>query len=388
MKNSVLLKGGKEKIFYQRHHWLFSGAIAAFPEKFENGALYPVVSARGELLGHAFFNRNCSLCGRVVSFGKEDPHKAIQENIRRAIALRKSVFHEASTNAYRLINGEGDRLPGLIVDRYGEYLVMQIGTLGMEKIKPFLLETILAAFPVRGIYEKSLLPSRLEEKLPFFEANLWGEEAEKIAIIENGQRFWISYKRGQKTGFFLDQREMRNLVGSHCAGKRVLNCFAYTGGFTVYALKQGALAVDSVDASEEALKMAKENLELNELPQQEFHACDAFAFLREKPLDYDLIILDPPAFAKKKGDVSKAYLGYKEIHRQVFQKAPSGCLLLTCSCSYHFDADLFQKLVFQVANETKREVKILGRHRLGIDHPVNLFHPESEYLKSLFLLIE
>lgn len=389
-KGGVTLKKGKEKIFHQRHHWIFSGAIHSYPDSYKAGEILPVFSAEGEELGAAYFNKRSSISGRILSFGKQAVEIAVEQAIKDAIALR-NYFFKGNTTAYRLINGEGDRLPGLIVDRYGENLVIQIGTLGMERLKPQLLKLLLAHYPVHGIYEKSTLPTRKEEGLENYEGLLYGEVGDWIEIEEEGHRFLISIREGQKTGFFLDQREMRKWIGTLSVGKKVLNAFCYSGGFTVYALKGGALQVDSVDISKEASELVEKNLQLNGLlgGSSRTYCEDVFSFLKRHPLEeYGIVILDPPAFAKKKGDVINACRGYKEINRLAFQKMRGGSLLLTCSCSYHIDATLFQQVIFQAAQEAGKQVKIIGKHRLGIDHPLNLFHPEGDYLKSLLLYID
>ncbi len=263
MQQKVVLKPGKEKAIRNHHHWIFSGAVQSMPE-FEDGDILLVFAADGEPLGHAYFNRRSGILGRMLNFDKSDPKESVRENIRRAAALRSSLFNEEFTNAYRMVNAEGDRLPGLIVDKYGSVLVVQIATLGMEKLKPFLVETLREMFDPVCIYEKSNLPSRREEDLKDFESVLFGELPEPLTILENGLTFQVDIQGGQKTGFFLDQREMRALVGDLSNGKRVLNCFGYTGGFSIYALAGGASKVDSVDISGEAISLTKRNLELNE----------------------------------------------------------------------------------------------------------------------------
>jgi len=390
MKKKVILKKGKEKVLHQRHHWVFSGAIHSLPKDFEDGEILPVYSSTDELLGHGYFNRKSSLTGRMLSFGSDDPHTTLLENLKQAIALRDRLFPKTET-AYRLINGEGDLIPGLIADRYGDFLVIQISTLGIEKLKTFIVNHLTSILPIKGIYEKSLLPTRREEGLDPFEGNLYGDIADIVEIKENGSKFLVSYTTGQKTGFFLDQREMRQLLGNLSKGKKVLNCFSYTGGFTVSSLTHGAESVDSIDISKEAMKMAEENLRLNGFSKERNKLLveDVIKFLRETTdLPYDIVILDPPAFAKKKQDVISACKGYKEINRQAFKKMPKGSLLLTCSCSYHVDEELFQKVIFQAASDAKRCVKIISKHILSKDHPINLYHKEGSYLKSLLLYID
>ncbi len=389
MSNAVILKSGKEKIFHQKHHWIFSGAIESFPDNFSEGQVFPIKNDKNELLGHGYFNSKTSLSGRIVSFGDISFEKAILQNIKNAISLRKALFNEEKTNAYRLINGEGDLLPGLIVDKYANYLVLQISTLGMEKLKTLIISYLSTLLPGMAIYEKSLMSCRSEEGLSPFEETILGEIPEEVEFLENGIKFLVSFRKGQKTGFYLDQREMRSLIGSFSNNKKVLNCFCYTGGFSIYALKNKALLVDSLDISEGALDFAIKNTHLNGFDSGfNFFCEDAFKFLKERDLNYDIIILDPPSFAKKKKDVSNALKGYKEINKETLKKMPKKSFLLTCSCSYHVDEQLFQKVIFHAAQEAKRNVKIVSKHRLSFDHTINLFHPEGSYLKSLFLFVE
>ena len=385
---AVVLKKGKDKAVRNRHHWVFSGAVERFPE-FEDGAILPVLSSDGDLLGHGYFNKIGSLAGRMVSFGLQEPLEAIQEALRAAVRLRRR-FAEETTTAFRLVNGEGDRLPGLIVDRYGDTLVIQVATLGMEKLKPRILDFLLAEFSPRSVYEKSNLPSRREEGLSDFEGLLHGEPPGRIEIMEHGLRFLIDVVHSQKTGFFLDQREMRRLAGGLSGGRNVLDCFSYSGGFSAHALKGGARSVVCVDVSETALDQARENIRLNgfDPERQTFIAQDVFQFLRDRDPACDLVILDPPAFAKKKSDVVRACRGYKDVNRLAMKKMPAQGLLLTCSCSHFVDEALFRQVIFQAAREADRNARILQGHRQAFDHPINVFHPESRYLKGFLLSLD
>jgi 23S rRNA (cytosine1962-C5)-methyltransferase len=388
-QTSVILKEGKDKAIRARHHWIFSGAIASYPT-FTEGDVLPVLSYKGELLGSAYFNRKAQIAGRMVAFDATPPLVAIRQSLEKAIAFRKRWFFGNKTTAYRLVNGEGDCLPGLIVDQYEGCLVVQFGTLGMEKLKAKIVTFLQEILNPRSIYEKSILPARKEEGLPESSGLLAGELIENIQIKENGLLFEVSPEEGQKTGFFLDHREMRQCIRNLSQNKTVLNCFSYTGGFSVYALAGGATRVDSVDISAKAVALARKNVEINgfDASQQGFFAEDVFQYLREKPLDYDIVILDPPAFAKRKKDIIPACRGYKDINRIALKKMPAGSILLTCSCSYHIDEVLFQKVVFQAAVEANRNVRIIGRHEIAPDHPINICHPESDYLKSLLLYVD
>lgn len=386
---SVILKPGKDKPIRNHHHWIFSGAISRMP-KFEDGDILAVETANNEFLGYAYFNSLTSISGRILSFDKTSAEETLIKNIDKAIEFRKKIFDHKITNAYRLVNSEGDKIPGLVIDIYDDVVVLQIATLGIERLKTLIIDHLKKTLKPKTIYEKSNLPSRGEEGLQNQEGLLFGKDVDKVEVIENKIKFIVSIKSGQKTGFFLDQREMRNWVKELSEGKKVLNCFGYTGGFSLYAMKGGATQVDTVDISKEAIGLAEKNTSLNKIDEKKhgFIAEDVFQFLREEPLDYDLIILDPPAFTKRKTDIIQACRGYKDINRLAMKKIPSGSLLLTSSCSYHVDERLFQTVIFQAAQEAGRNVRIIGRHRLASDHPINIFHPEGEYLKSLLLFIE
>ncbi|MGQ9896843.1 MAG: class I SAM-dependent rRNA methyltransferase [Acidobacteriota bacterium] len=385
------LHPNREKSVRHRHPWIFSGAIAHWPQELENGGLADVRAANGEQLGYAYVNRRCSLAARMVAFGKVEPYTALRNNLTQAVALRRQFFNPEQTNAVRLVNAEGDALPGLIVDEYADILVVQISTLGMERLKPFVLETLVELTQPRAIYEKSDVAARYEEGLNDFAGLLYGRDFGPFIITEQGLRFHVNVKQGQKTGFFLDQRDMRALVQSLSAGRRVLNGFAYTGGFSVYARQGQARQVTSVDSSGSVLKLAQSNYTLNGFPlnQDDFIEADMFTYLRTLEADaFDLIILDPPALARKRDDVVRAGRAYKDLNRLAIAKVTPGGLVLTCSCSHFVDEKLFGQIVFQAACEAGRQVRILHRHRQALDHPVSIFHPEGSYLKGLLLSVD
>lgn len=388
-KKGVVLKPGKDKAIRHRHHWIFSGAVQSLPP-FEDGEIIPVYSADGHLLGSGYFNRKSGIIGRMVAFDVAPPLEKLEERLEAALTLRQQWFDPKQTTAYRLVNGEGDGIPGLIIDRYDQTLVLQSSTKGIDRLKSWIVDWLNRRLQPRTIYEKSLLPTRREEGLQDAQGYLGGIQEDKISFKENGLQFTASLSQSQKTGFFLDHREMRQWVRELSKGKRVLNAFSYTGGFSVYALAGGAAAVDSVDISQEAVEAAKRHALLNGFAgdHQGYYCEDVFTFLRERELPYDLVILDPPAFAKKQKDVIAACRGYKDINRLTMQKVPRQSLLLTCSCSHHVNEELFRKVLFQAAHEAQREVRMVGRHRLAPDHPVNLYHPESEYLKSFLLYVD
>jgi 23S rRNA (cytosine1962-C5)-methyltransferase len=384
----IILKPGREKSIVNRHQWLFSGAIKSFPPGFTDGNLYPVYSAEGRLLGYGYFNRKCSLSGRLVSFGQTRPEEAFRRNLAEALQLRKKLYGQAE--ACRLVNGESDSLPGLIVDRYGPGLVIQISTLGMEKLKPLIIQLLSELAQPQFIYEKSLIPARKEEGLKEREGPLTGHLSEPILIDEEGIKFKVYLTGAQKTGLFLDQREMRKLVREISAGKKILDGFSYSGGFALSALKGQAAGVTLVDYSSRALEVAKENMITNGFGKSSFRLInqDMFDFLAEQSsLAYDLVILDPPAFAKKKADEKQAGRAYQRLNYLALARMKRDSFLLTFSCSYYISRELFQKIIFQAALQAGRQVKILTGHRQSYDHPVSVFHPESDYLKGFLLYV-
>ncbi len=377
----IVLKPGKEKSILKKHPWIFSGAIASQPS-FQDGDILPVYSHDKTHLATAYFHTTNSIAGRILSFGDQPAHEAVIFHIKKALSLRNTL---QNTSARRLINAEGDALPGLIVDQYNDVLVVQINTCGMEKLKKLIVETLIQELKPASIYEKSQSSARVQEGLPHAKGLLYGKLIPEVTIVENGISYIVSIVEGQKTGFFLDQREMRRKIAELSFGKRVLNCFAYSGGFSLAALKGGAVHVTSVDISKEACDLCRR--QPHNSNNHTIIQADVFEFLKNNSLTYDLVILDPPAFAKKRADIPAACSGYKEINRRAFQTLPAGSILLTSSCSAYIDQDLFQNLIFQSALESGRYVQIIGRHTQAYDHPVALNHPEGDYLKSLLLYL-
>ena len=386
---AVILKKGREWAVTQRHHWIFSGAVASYPKEYVDGELVAIRSAEGQVVGHGFFNRKVSLAGRVVSFSEEEVYAALTRTLEEALALRAPLLASKHTTACRLVNGEGDGLPGLIIDKYGPYLVVQTGALGMRTLLPWLIEQLKTRLEIQGVYDKSSGGSLKEEGVEPREEVLWGEIPDRVEILEEGMRYFVDIKRGQKTGFFLDQREMRKWVQELAQGKKVLNGFCYTGGFSLAALAGGAVRVDSVDISGSAMQLCHENVALNGFNTQEhgFHQTDVFDFLDQHACDYDLVILDPPAFAKKKKDIPSACKGYQRIFGQALRSMPKASHLLVSSCSHYITEELFETCIRDAALQAERTLRIVGRHRLACDHPENLFHPESAYLKSLLVWV-
>lgn len=389
MIKRVILKEGKEKSLHRGHPWVFSGAIDQLPSC-EPGEIFPIFSASGEFLAQGYFHPTNSIAGRILSFTQEAIHTVLEQKILDAIVLRKRLFDPQVTNAFRIINAEGDGIPGLIVDQYGPYLVIQVASAGIERLKPVIVELLIRLMQPEAIYEKSTSGSRKEEGLQDAIGLLHGSDFDEVQIIENQIPFLVSIKNGQKTGFFLDQREMRKMISPFSKGLKVLNCFSYTGGFSVYALHGKAAHVDMVEIDQTACQLCEKNLQLNHFSDASYQIMqgDAFDFLAQESLDYDLVILDPPAFAKKRKELEGAIRGYREINLQALKKMPKRSYLLTSSCSQHIDEGLFQQTVFQAALKAGRQVKILSHHLQAADHPVSLYHPEGTYLKSLLLYVE
>lgn len=323
----------------------------------------------------------------MLAYGNESLAEALPRRIKEAADLRRRWFDPAKTNAIRLINAEGDGIPGLIVDAYGSVLVMQVANPGIDRIKSDIVSYLVKEFNPTALFEKSTSFMRRKEGLEEVRGLLYGEDKPEVEVLENGLRYAVNVLEGQKTGLFLDQREMRALVRDISSQKRVLNCFAYTGGFSIAALAGGATHVDSVEMSAKCGPRIDNNLSLNHLSNHQFICADVFDFLKTTTWNYDLVILDPPAFVKKRDDIANAFRAYKDLNKHAMEKMPSGSLLLTCSCSYHVDESLFQNILFRAANEAGRSVRIVEKHRQAHDHPISIFHPESSYLKSFLLYI-
>jgi 23S rRNA (cytosine1962-C5)-methyltransferase len=392
MKYPILkLKPGKDAHVKNRHHSIFQNAIAIFPDV-KDGSIVQVVSSRDEFVGYAMLNRKAYISARSISFEEGDPLAVMKRNIEQAIAMRKELMQKEDTNAIRLINAEGDGIPGLIVDQYNDVLAVQFTTLGMDLQKEWVIDVLEKMIKPKAIFEKSSGSARKKEGLPDREGWLKGTAKEPIEIRERGITFLISLTGSQKTGLFLDQREMRSLVRSYSEGKTVLDCCSYVGGFSVSALLGGAKAADAVDYDKAAIERAKEHVKVNKIDPSIFgsYAEDVFQFLRRKPIPrpYDFIILDPPAFAKRSSDLEQARRAYTDLNRMALELLAPGGLLLTCSCSYQVDEQLFQTILFHAARQAKKSVKILQKHRHAVDHPINLYHPEVDYLKSLFVWVE
>ena len=393
---SLVLKSGRDRAVRNRHPWLFSGAVKTAPEA-GHGDIVAVRSNRGALLGYGFYNPKSQIVCRFFQFTdpESDDGTAFDfeapgywiEQVERAYQLRRPHL-SAGTDCFRLLHAEGDFLPGVIADVYGDTIVLQLVTKGMAQRHAHLLQAF-AALGYEKVWLKAKGSSRRLEGVAL--EGGWLTETTgptTLEVHEHGLRFRVDIAEGQKTGFFLDQRENRALIRTLSRGRRVLNAFSYTGGFSVYALEGGALSVDSVDSSESALALAEENVRLNapDATHQTI-AADCFEFLREER-QYDLIVLDPPAFAKSAKAVRNAAHGYKDINLNAFKRLTPGGLLATFSCSQNVDRDLFRKIVFGAAADAGRRVRILYQLSQPPDHPVNIYHPEGEYLKGLVLHVE
>jgi len=385
------LKPGKDIHLRNRHHAVFQNAVAEFPDV-KNGSIVRVCAHDSSFLCYAMLNTKAYICGRAIAFEDTDPLLQLRATIENAVAMRKAFFANEDTTGIRLLNAEGDGVPGLIVDQYDKTVVVQLTTFGMERLRDWIAEILWEICKPIAIYEKSTGPARKKEGLDGREGWLKGTGQTTIEITERGLKYLIALEGSQKTGLFLDQREMRSLVRDHAAGRTVLDICSYVGGFSLNALAGGAIAADAVDYDAPAIERAKEHMQINGIPAENFGAYseDAFFFLRRRPLprNYDFIILDPPAFAKRSSDLDQAQKAYTDLNRLAMQILPEKGLLLTCSCSYQVDTALFQTIIFHAARQAKRSVRILQRHRQAYDHPVNLYHPEVDYLKSLLLWIE
>lgn len=406
----IILKKGREGSLLRFHPWVFSGAIAQITGEPSEGDIVGVYSQSGEFLAYGHYQVG-SIAVRVLSFAGEDVLApsfwknmiARALRVRIAAGLATAVPAETpatglrgATDCYRLIHGEGDGLPGLIIDYYNGVCVMQAHSVGMFRAKGAICEALKAVYgpALKAVYDKSSGTAPFKAGLDLIDGYLYRSESfsdDEQIVSENGHRFFVNWTEGQKTGFFLDQRENRALVGKYSQGRNVLNLFCYTGGFSVYALGNGAAHVDSVDSSRKAIDMVERNIALNGFdPSLHAGYCtDAIDFLHKVPEDkYDLMIVDPPAFAKHRGALDNALRAYQRLNAAAISKVASGGLVFTFSCSQVVDKEAFALAVFSAAAQTGRSVRILDRLNQPADHAVNIYHPEGEYLKGLLLYVE
>lgn len=395
---TVHLRRGKEESLLRRHPWVFSGAIDHIDEcetPLAEGAIVDVVTRQGDFIARGHYQIG-SIAVRILTFEREDINEAWWcRRIAAAKQLREALGMIANeqTTCYRLVHGEGDLLPGLVVDIYGRTAVVQCHSVGMYHSRMLIAAAIREAYGehIEAIYDKSSQTLPFKADLGAIDGYLWGRAAERdCTVLENGLQFKVNWEEGQKTGFFIDQRENRDLVRRYARGRKVLNTFCYTGGFSVAALAGGASEVVSIDLSERAVKLAEENVRLNfgDDVRHEAIACNAVEYLKDIDDSYDLIILDPPAFAKHHKVLGNALQGYKKINVRALQKIRPGGILFTFSCSQAVSRELFRTTIFTAAAIAGRKVRIIGQLTQPADHPINIYHPEGEYLKGLVVAVE
>ena len=392
---TVTIKPKRQESILRRHPWVFSGAIKSIDGKPSAGDWVCVRANKGALLGWGHYSPGTSIAIRLLTFAEDIPNddwwkaKIIEAvNVRRQLGL----LENKENNTCRLIHAEGDGLPGLIADFYSGVLVIQCHTPGMHKELKLLCAAFSAALgdALFAVYDKSSKSLAKHGGITSEDGLVWGKLPENHHAMEHGHKFKIDWEKGQKTGFFIDQRENRNLLAHYSKGKKVLNVFSYTGGFSVYAMKAGATEVHSLDSSARALEICDENVLLNDLPP-EGHKClqeDAIAYLKEDLSEYDIIVLDPPAFAKRATARHAAVQGYKRINLRAIESMKPGSLLFTFSCSQAVDEKLFTNTIIAAAIQSNRTVRILHRLHQPADHPVSAFHPEGSYLKGLVLRVD
>ena len=393
MYKNVYLKRGKEESLKRFHPWIFSGAIHHADEGIEEGEIVRVITADGEFIAVGHYQIG-SIAVRVLSFHDECIDLSFwRASLESALQMRIAVGIAdcPQNNTYRLVHGEGDNLPGLVIDCYGDTAVMQAHSVGMHVSRMDICEALVQVMGnrIKNVYYKSETTLPFKADLGQENGFIYGNTNENTAV-ENGLRFHVDWLKGQKTGFFVDQRENRTLLEHYSKGKRVLNMFCYTGGFSVYAMRGEAELVHSVDSSAKAIELTKKNVELN-FPGDMRHEAfceDAFKYLDANNAKYDLIVLDPPAFAKHRGALHNALKGYTRLNVKGLQRIKKGGILFTFSCSQVVTKDHFRNAVFTAAAQAGRRVRILHQLHQPADHPINIYHPEGEYLKGLVLYVE
>lgn len=388
-RRKLTLKPAKHRVLSNRHPWIFGGAIARESGP-SDAAIADLVDEKGRRLASGLYSAHSQIRMRALVFDEEElAAETFRSRIWEAVG-RRSVVLTSGTTAARLIHAEGDELSGLVVDQYGDAIVIEIANSGLEKLKPMIVAAIQELVAPRVIYFKNDLPARKIEQLPL-EPETIGEGEPSNVIEENGLRFEVDPRAGQKTGFFLDQRDNRQMARELAEGRRVVNLFAYTGAFGVYAEAGGATEVENVDISAPAIEFARRNHALNGSTERaRFTVADVFSYVRERGSSggrSGLLICDPPAFARSRGEVDRAARGYKDVNLYAMKLVEAGGWMMTFSCSGHMSLDLFQKVVFAAALDAGRRVSIVRRLTAGIDHPVSVYCPESEYLKGFLLQV-
>lgn len=393
----VVLRKGREESLYRFHPWVFSGAVAQVHGTPEEGDVVAVHAADGRFLACGHWQIG-SIAVRILSFDSDVLSPDFWETmISRALAVRLACgLSSEETNCYRLVHGEGDNLPGLIIDYYDGVCVMQAHSVGMFRAKKQISEALRKVYgdSLKAVYDKSSGTAPFKAGLELVDGYMYRRDdfvENELAVVENGHKFLVNWTEGQKTGFFLDQRDNRALVGKLSRGRNVLNLFCYTGGFSIYALAGGAAHVDSVDSSKKAMAMVDRNVGLNGFAPETHTGlcCDAIDYLRQVPEGkYDLMIVDPPAFAKHRGALRNALRAYQRLNAAAIAKVAPGGFVFTFSCSQVVDKEAFALAVFSAAAQCSRSVRILDRMNQPADHSVNIYHPEGEYLKGLLLYVE
>ena len=385
---SVTLRKTRETRVRAGHPWIYASEIEKVEGDFQNGDIVDMLNFRGGFIGRAFYNPVSQISIRMLTTVDEPCDRDFfRERIQDAWEYRKKLCDPESC---RLIYSESDFMPGLVVDKFGDYLSVQILSLGMERIKDMIVELLVEVVNPRGIYERSDVPVRRYEGLEQRSGLLYGNVPDQIDMYENGILFSVDLKDGQKTGFFLDQKQNRAGIAPFCKDARVLDCFCHNGSFSLHAAKFGARSVLGVDISEDALVVARENARRNNLDNVTFEAHNCFDHLRELTdagEKFDLVVLDPPAFTKSKATVESALRGYKEINLRGLKLVKSGGYLVTCSCSQHISTEMFQQMINEAVRDSKKRVRMIEYRTQGYDHPILPASPETKYLKCMYLQV-
>lgn len=389
----IVLAKGKERSLLNKHPWLFSGAVHRIERECTEGDIVEIYNSTGNYIATGHYHEG-SIKVRIFSFEKTKAGKTFwDQKIKSAFDVRKQLgfLNNENTNCYRLIHGEGDGMPGLIVDVYYDTVVMQAHSAGMYQLRNIIADSIIkhSNGDIKNVYNKSA-ESMAKQGIAEIQNDFLKGNAEEVIVKENGIKFHVDFLSGQKTGFFLDQRENRKLLSEYSKGKKVLNTFAYSGGFSLYALKNNASLVHSVDSSKRAEVWYQKNLELNfnKPINEKFFTQDTFDFFKQSDEKYEVMVLDPPAFAKHLSAVNKAAIGYKNLNTEALKRISPNGILFTFSCSQAIDKKLFRQILFSSAVESGRNIRILHQLTQPQDHPVSIYHPEGEYLKGLVLHVE
>lgn len=392
-RTRITLHAGKEVSLQRFHPWVFSGAIKKMQGEPQDGDTVEVYSSRNEFLGVGHYQKG-SITVRIFSFEPTAADAIFwKSKLQRAYDFRQVLgfTNNPQTNVYRLVFAEGDGLPGLIIDVYNDTAVVQAHSIGMYRAKEYIANALQQIYgaKLRAVYDKSAETLHLQQTEAPLNSYLIGSGDEAQVVVENGNPFYVDWVTGQKTGFFIDQRENRELLAKYSPGKAVLNTFCYTGGFSVYALNAGAMLVHSVDSSRKAIELTNRNAALNNAGDRHAaFAVDTFSFLKQPPHLYDVIILDPPAFAKHHHVRHNAVMGYKRLNAEALKQIKPGGILFTFSCSQAVDRNLFNNTIMAAAIEAGRNIKVMHHLSQPADHPVSIYHPEGEYLKGLVLFVE